>query len=91
MAALIKSLIDAGGLVISVGLLLGFSWLLITARVVPGYIYQKEVVRGDRATEIGEKAVDVSDKAVDGLTALTAQQAAMAKLLEGYIAGSRKP
>jgi hypothetical protein len=65
--------------------------LISIGKLVPGYIYKREIVRGDKATEIGERAVDVSDKAVDGLTALTAQQEAMSRLLEGYIAGSRRP
>jgi hypothetical protein len=54
--------------------------LIYKGQLVPGFIYQREIERGDKATEIGEKAVE-------GLNTVTSNQEALTQLLEGFIAG----
>lgn len=83
MAALTKTLTDAGGWTVTVALLVIFSWLWVSGKVVPGWLYTKEV-------EGRAKATDIAEKAVDGVTSLTTQQEALSKLLEGFIAGSHR-
>jgi hypothetical protein len=64
-------------------LLVALVWMFVSGKIVPGYLYTKEVLRGDKATEIAEKAAD-------GLTGIAAQQESMNSLLEGFVAGRRR-
>jgi hypothetical protein len=67
--ALTNALRDAGGWVAFGALALLISFALIRGWLVPGYVYEREVKRGDRA----EDAVDASTK--------TTEQAALATKL----------
>jgi hypothetical protein len=78
--AAIKPITDAGGFVLSALFMLSVVILISTGKLVPGYVYQREIDRADKATAMAAKAVD-------GLTAVATQTESLSKLLEGFIAG----
>jgi hypothetical protein len=68
--------------VFAVFVMFGVLALIYKGKLVPGFVYQREVDRGDKATATAEKAVD-------GLTTVATNQDALTKLFEGFVAGKR--
>jgi hypothetical protein len=67
----------------------GILVLIGKGSIVPGWIYQKEVTRGDKATETATKAVDALNGTTEALNKLAVHSESQANLLEGFIAGTR--
>jgi hypothetical protein len=78
----LKPFIDAGGWVFSAVIMFAVLSLVYTGKLVPRFVYDREIQRADKATAIAEKSVD-------GLTSVAAQTESLSKLLEGFISGGR--
>ena len=70
LLGLLRALGDAAGWTVAVVILVVIAYGLVKGHLVPGYIYRREVERGDRA----EDAIDRTDRIAEGAT--TAAKAA---------------
>jgi hypothetical protein len=86
----VKPLTDLGGWVFSVIVMAGVLVMISRGSLVPGWVYQHEVQRGDKATETAAKAVDALSATTDAINKLAVNSATQNSLLEGFIAGSRR-
>jgi hypothetical protein len=65
--SVLRGLGDASGWVVAVTVLLTGIYAIATGKLVPGYVYQREVARGDRA----EDAVEAAQKSTEQAAAAT--------------------
>jgi len=72
--SLIRTFADAGGLVLFIALCLLAALAFIKGWIVPGFVYRREVTRGDRATEQLERNTDVLEANTAAITRLAARR-----------------
>lgn len=81
LVAILRALGDASGWVVAVVVLGAVAYGFAKGYVVPGYVYRREIERGDRAEDAVEKSTAVVDQAAAATTAATSAAVTVAEQL----------
>lgn len=68
---LLRALGDASGWVVALAIAIIGIYAIATGKLVPGYIYRREVARGDRAEDAVDAANKTTEQAAKAVSAAT--------------------